>query len=406
MADDAPCPERVGPYRVLELLGSGAFATVYKAEHTPTTCTVALKAIRKDQLRSQTDVEYLQREISLMRGLDHPFIATLFEVREDAQAFYLSMELVENGNLLDFINDRQGLTEEDTRRLFFQLLSALDYLHREKRIVHRDLKAENVLLDRFNNIRLVDFGLSNSFSQENPFLTTICGSPAYVSPEVFREEPYTTAADVWASGVLLYAMTCSCLPFEGENLTAMLQAILAAAPVLPARCSPEFRALMARLLAKDPRQRITIAQVFEHPWLAEYARLRVGMVDELRLAGAGELDPAVVSEMRVLGLEPHGLMDELRECVLNERTAVYKMLRKVRMAQDLQHLELERMKRKAEGRLSVGRMLVLPRVLIAAVVQKPENEAPSPAPALPAFANPALAHGKAPARKRAHRATF
>jgi serine/threonine protein kinase len=338
MVDEAPLPARIGKYQILELIGSGAFATVHKAQHNVTMSIVALKAIAKSNLRTMQEFELLQREVNLMKMMDHPFIAPLYEVLDDDTYFYLAIELVENGNLLDFINTRKGLSEDSARRIFFQIMSVLDYLHREKRIVHRDLKAENVLLDQYDNIRVVDFGLSKSFSKSNPFLQTTCGSPAYVSPEIIREEPYTAAADVWASGVLLYAMVCGTLPFDGENMSGLLQAILSATPSLPSHVSPELRGLLGRLLMKDPKARITVKQVLEHQWLADIGQASMVSIIQMKVQDAHELDDAVLSEMRALGYDVGGLLQDLRNYVFTERTAAYRMLRRRRILDEIHKL--------------------------------------------------------------------
>jgi hypothetical protein len=277
-----------------------------------------------------------------MKVMDHPFVAPLYEIIDDDQNFYLVIELVEGGNLLDYINERKGLSEVTARQIYFQLMSVLDYLHREKRIVHRDLKAENVLLDQYSNIRVVDFGLSKSFSKANPFLQTTCGSPAYVSPEIIREEPYTAASDVWASGVLLYAMVCGSLPFDGDNLSAMLQAVLSANPVLPGHISPELRGLLGRLLMKDAKSRITVRQILDHPWLAEQGQLSQAALAQMKVQEAPELDDAVLGEMRALGYEIAGLAQDLKKYVFTERTAAYRMLRRRRIMDEVHELVTRR----------------------------------------------------------------
>jgi serine/threonine protein kinase len=328
-------PDRVANYQIMEALGSGAFATVYRARHLVTDCVVALKTIPKRKVRTQQEFELLQREVNLMKIMDHPFIASLFEVLDDVHNFYLAIELVRRGNLLDYINDNKGLPEKQACRIFYQLCMVLDYLHNEKRVVHRDLKAENVLLDENYNIRVVDFGLSKGFSKANPYMQTTCGSPAYVSPEIIKEEPYTAAADIWSAGVLLYAMVCGQLPFDGDNLTSMLQAILFKNPVMPAHLSPNIRSLLLRVLVKEPRARIKVTAVLQHPWLAELDEIYRGLAEGLKVQDAAELDESVLAEMKALRYDTAGLMDDLRSYNFNEGTAAYKMLRTRRITEEI-----------------------------------------------------------------------
>jgi serine/threonine protein kinase len=350
--DDEECPDQIGPYQVLEPLGSGAFATVYKARHRKTMCIVALKAIRKSNLHNMQEFELLEREVSVIKKMDHPFIASFFEILDDDRRFFLAIELVERGNLLDYINAKSGLNESQARRVFYQLITVLDYLHREKHVVHRDLKAENVLLDSHNNIRVVDFGLSRAFTKDNPFLQTTCGSPGYVAPEIIREEPYTAAADIWSAGILLYAMVVGTLPFDGDNLSSMLNAILTEHPVLPPHLSPEVRYLLRKLLTKDPAGRITIVQIMTHPWMAEYTDTKLmsddhRSVNSLKIQDVSRLDSRVVDEMSSLGYDSSGLLRALHEGQVDERVAVYKMLRRKLLMDEINTWQTARVKRAA-----------------------------------------------------------
>jgi serine/threonine protein kinase len=337
MTDSPAGLHSVGPYQLLGVIGTGTFATVYKAVHTVTNIEVALKTIPKRALHSMQEFELLQREVNLMKTMDHPFIASFFEVLDDADAFYLVIEYVSNGGLIDHINKSGGFDEPTARRVFCQLIYVLDYLHDTRRIVHRDLKAENVLFDESMNIRVVDFGFSRGFSSDNPFMQTTCGSPAYVAPEIIREESYTALADVWSAGVLLYAMVCGSLPFQGENLNALLQSILTATPVLPTQFSPELRALISKLLVKDPRSRIPVKAILEDPWLSDGSRV-IGkdVIASLRVQDVISLDKSVLAEMRALGYDMTGLHQEVRTISINSRTAAYKMLRRKKIREEIE----------------------------------------------------------------------
>ncbi|OHT08314.1 hypothetical protein TRFO_04930 [Tritrichomonas foetus] len=167
----------VGDYILERAIGSGTFASVLLGIHQVTKTKVAVKRISRQNFHDSDFEERFRREVDLIRKLDHPFIAEFYDVIQDDSNYYIIMELVENGNMLDYVNNNGELQENQARHYFCQLISVLEYLHEEKKIAHRDLKAENVLLDRHFNIRLIDFGLSNIFTDDDPFLKTACGSP-------------------------------------------------------------------------------------------------------------------------------------------------------------------------------------------------------------------------------------
>jgi serine/threonine protein kinase len=298
--------------------------------------------------------------------MDHPFIAFFFEALDDANYYYFVIELVERGSLLNFINANRGLREEQARRIFYQLITVLDYLHHERRVVHRDLKAENVLLDVNYNIRLVDFGLSKAFTRDNPFLQTTCGSPGYVAPEVIAERGYTAAADIWSAGVLLYAMVVAALPFTGHDLSTLLNDIITASPVIPMHLSPELRDLIQRLLVKDPDHRITTQGIIDHPWLVEFEKSDVATVDEtfikaLKVQEVSELDERVIGEMRVLGYDTSDLATEVVRNQINSRTAAYKMLRRGFILQEIKDWQDQRAKTLLEIKSTTGSSANSPR---------------------------------------------
>lgn len=262
-------PVTIGNYSLLQLIGSGSFATVWLGEHKITGNKVAVKVISKTNMNSPQSITRFNREISLLKQLDHPFIAQLFDVIEDDEAYYLFMEYVDNCSLFTKVNIEGRLTENAARRYFCQLISALNYLHNEKFIVHRDLKPENILLDKYDNIRLIDFGLSNQFSKSSPNLNTACGSPAYAAPEMIQGYPYTKSADIWSAGVILYAMVAGTLPFDDQNVQILLQKVVYTNQTYPASMSRSLVDLLKRLLSKDPKKRLTISQIINHPWLAQ-----------------------------------------------------------------------------------------------------------------------------------------
>jgi serine/threonine protein kinase len=360
MSHEVAPAQTIGPFTVLGRLGSGAYGVVYRAEHARIQTQVAIKAIPKRQVDTPNDIAILEREIDLLKSLDHPFIPTLYDVRQDDEHHYIVQELADGGDLLDYINARRGLSEAESRRIFCQLLQVLDYLHSVKHVAHRDIKAENVLLDRNTHIRLVDFGLSKTFSKVNPFLHTPCGSPAYVAPEIIRHETYSTAADIWSAGILLYAMTAGTLPFYNENTGIMLNDILTNPPPICLTMSQDLRDVLSLCLVKDPEQRGTLQQIRDSKWLADHQNPKLCKEDEVALASLRvcDLDLGLLEEMQQLGFDVSKLRDDLKNEVVNEVTASYRMIRREQLIDQINIWQIQRAKRmgqlKSEQRIRLA----------------------------------------------------
>jgi serine/threonine protein kinase len=273
--------------------------------------------------------------------LEHPFIAEFFQVREDPAHFFLIMEYVEHGNLLDYVNDNGPLTEDQARRYFSQLISVLDYLHNEKRVAHRDLKCENVLLDRYNNIRVIDFGLSNMFSEAAPNLQTACGSPAYAAPEMVMGSAYTQSADVWSAGILLYSIVVGYLPFDDENVQTLLRQIVYSEVEYPRHLSPQLVDLLRKMICKDPRTRISSAMIKNHPWFSqtEYRAMEEESRIGYNLFGSDQgrptirINPDIITQMTALGIDCKELSQSLLLGEFTEVTALYRVFRREKLCE-------------------------------------------------------------------------
>ena len=213
-------------YELLAELGQGSFAVVYKAFHKVTSEYVAVKMLSKVAILQNDMLDPVMRELEIMKMADHPLVVHLFEVLEDENYIYIVMELLEGGNLLTFINEQGSLPEDNAKHIFRQLVSAMEYLHDTLKVVHRDLKAENLLFDKNNNLRIIDFGLSRRNVEDGDVCTTVCGSPAYAAPEVIRGTGYSNLVDVWSAGIILYGMVVGSLPFYDQNLSKQLQMVL------------------------------------------------------------------------------------------------------------------------------------------------------------------------------------
>ncbi|XP_071238708.1 MAP/microtubule affinity-regulating kinase 3-like isoform X14 [Salvelinus alpinus] len=217
-ADEQP---HVGNYRLLKTIGKGNFAKVKLARHILTGREVAIKIIDKTQLNPNS-LQKLFREVRIMKILNHPNIVKLFEVIETERTLYLVMEYASGGEVFDYLVAHGRMKEKEARAKFRQIVSAVQYCH-QKHIVHRDLKAENLLLDADMNIKIADFGFSNEFTMGNK-LDTFCGSPPYAAPELFQGKKYDgPEVDVWSLGVILYTLVSGSLPFDGQNLKQIMK---------------------------------------------------------------------------------------------------------------------------------------------------------------------------------------
>ena len=204
-------------YIIKETIGKGTFSTVKLGEHIKTKKKVAIKILDKEKLKTKEDSIRIQREIKILSIMDHPNIIKTYKITETAKNYYIIMEYCEGGELFDYIVEKERLDESEASIFFYQLINSLEYIH-SKGIAHRDLKPENLLLTKNKKIKIIDFGLSNYFGGDTSPLQTPCGSPSYASPEIIRGEVYNGfRIDIWASGIILFAMLCGYLPFDEEE---------------------------------------------------------------------------------------------------------------------------------------------------------------------------------------------
>ena len=190
------------------------------------------------------------------------------QIIETSRQLFLITEYASGGELFEYIVQRKKLKEPEACRFYQQIISGLEYIHKCG-ITHRDLKPENLLLDEHKNIKIVDFGLSNTYS-EGQLLRTACGSPCYAAPEMIAGKRYNgLGSDIWSSGIVLYAMNCGCLPFENPNTNKLYKQILACNYTIPSGVSPTLRDLIKKILQTDPEQRISINGIRIHDWYSK-----------------------------------------------------------------------------------------------------------------------------------------
>nr|XP_046245898.1 MAP/microtubule affinity-regulating kinase 4 isoform X3 [Scatophagus argus] len=318
-SDEQP---RIGNYRLLKTIGKGNFAKVKLARHIPTGREVAIKIIDKTQL-NPTGLQKLFREVRIMKTLKHPNIVQLFEVIETEKTLYLIMEYASGGEVFDYLVAHGRMKEKEARAKFRQIVSAVHYCH-QKNIVHRDLKAENLLLDADSNIKIADFGFSNEFSAGSK-LDTFCGSPPYAAPELFQGKKYDgPEVDIWSLGVILYTLVSGSLPFDGQNLKELRERVLRGKYRVPFYMSTDCEGILRRFLVLNPAKRCSLEQIMKDKWL------NVGYDgDELKPHTEPEEDlndPNRIDVMVGMGFTREEVRDSLVSQRYNNVTATYLLL--------------------------------------------------------------------------------
>jgi len=255
----------IGKYRLLKTIGKGNFAKVKLAKHIPTGKEVAIKIIDKTQLNAGS-LQKLFREVRIMKTLDHPNIVKLYQVIETEKTLYLVMEYASGGEVFDYLVLHGRMKEKEARAKFRQIVSAVQYCH-QKKIIHRDLKAENLLLDSEMNIKIADFGFSNEFVPGNK-LDTFCGSPPYAAPELFQGKKYDgPEVDVWSLGVILYTLVSGSLPFDGSTLRELRERVLRGKYRIPFYMSTDCENLLKKFLVLNPTRRASLEVIMKDKWM-------------------------------------------------------------------------------------------------------------------------------------------
>mgnify|MGYP002624748328 CR=1 FL=1 len=284
----------IDDYIIKNTIGKGTFSTVKLGENIKTKQKVAIKILNKEKIKAKEDLDRINREIKILQMMDHPNIIKTYKISQNTKNFFIIMEYCDGGELFNYIVEKEKLDENEASMFFYQLISALEYIH-SLGITHRDLKPENLLLVKNKIIKIIDFGLSNYFNGEKQ-LETPCGSPSYASPEIIKGEAYNGFnIDIWASGIILFAMLCGYLPFdddeeeedddeedhsyggninrksskdvssdESEDNEVLFQRILEGKLEYPSHLSKDAVDLMKKILVVDPNKRIQIKDIKKH----------------------------------------------------------------------------------------------------------------------------------------------
>uniref|UniRef100_A0A8D3DL59 non-specific serine/threonine protein kinase n=1 Tax=Scophthalmus maximus TaxID=52904 RepID=A0A8D3DL59_SCOMX len=293
-SDEQP---HIGNYRLLKTIGKGNFAKVKLARHILTGREVSLKQTKQE----------LQ----------------LFEVIETEKTLYLIMEYASGGEVFDYLVARGRMKEKEARAKFRQIVSAVHYCH-QKNIVHRDLKAENLLLDADANIKIADFGFSNEFTAGSK-LDTFCGSPPYAAPELFQGKKYDgPEVDIWSLGVILYTLVSGSLPFDGQNLKELRERVLRGKYRVPFYMSTDCEGILRRFLVLNPAKRCSLEQIMKDKWInvgfdSEELKPHAEPVEDI--SDTGRIDVMVG-----MGFTRDEINDSLVSQKYNEITATYLLL--------------------------------------------------------------------------------
>ena len=253
-------------YEIKETIGKGTFSVVKLGINKITKEKVAIKILKKKKMQKSKDKSRLEREISILKRLNHINVIKIYKITEELENYYIVMEYCENGELFNYIVAHQRLSEEETSYFFYQLINGLDYIH-HKNIVHRDLKPENLLLSKDNILKIVDFGLSNYYYLDGKLLSTPCGSPCYASPEMVCGNRYNGfRIDIWSCGIIIFAMICGYLPFEDPDNEILFKKIMKCEVDYPDYLSDDVLDIMNKIIVVDPNKRYNIEQIKKHPF--------------------------------------------------------------------------------------------------------------------------------------------
>lgn len=270
-----PAIDHIESYEIHKSIGEGTFGKVKLGYHKATREKVAIKVLEKARIVDEADIQRVIRELQILKMIRHPHIIQLYEIIETDTEIFLIMEFASGGELFDYIVKKGRVNEYESCKFFHQIISGVDKTH-SLHVVHRDLKPENLLLDSSNNIKIVDFGLSNRYEPGGQ-LKTACGSPCYAAPEMIAGKHYNPLdCDLWSCGVILFAMTCGFLPFEDADTSKLYKKILSGQFSIPDHISTNLRNLINGLLTTDPSKRLNLEQIRVHPWFLHPQVIKAG----------------------------------------------------------------------------------------------------------------------------------
>ncbi|XP_052049320.1 putative sperm motility kinase W [Apodemus sylvaticus] len=313
IANNSKKKNMASQYKVLFTLGQGSFGTVKLAWHLKTEALVAIKTVEL----SKKTIRGIRAEIAALEKLHHPNIICLFQVLTTSRHVNLITEYIPGGNLFEIIQEDGPLPEEEARKIFGQVVSAVKYLH-SMDLVHQDIKPQNILRDEDGNAKLIDFGLTTK-CRSGTLLKRQCGTKSCFAPELVIQEPYDgKKSDVWSLGVVLYFINTGHYPFTGSTTKEMEEKIATGTYEIPSHVSGQLENLIHQMLTVSPEMRPSIEEIENHPWVKK---------SEVKIPTMTEPDYHVIDKLGGMGFNENEILESLRSKKYNESMGAYLILK-------------------------------------------------------------------------------
>ncbi|XP_029446126.1 serine/threonine-protein kinase PLK4 isoform X1 [Rhinatrema bivittatum] len=294
--------EKIEDFKVLNILGKGSFACVYRAKSVNTGLEVAIKMIDKKAMHKVGMVQRVRNEVEIHCQLKHPSILELYNYFEDSNYVYLILEMCHNGEMSRCLKNRKNpFSEEEARHFMHQIVTGMLYLHSHG-ILHRDLTLSNLLLTGNMNIKIADFGLATQLKMPNEKHFTMCGTPNYISPEIATRSAHGLESDVWSLGCMFYTFLAGRPPFDTDTVKNTLNKVVLADYSMPDFVSTEARNLIYQLLRKNPADRLSLSSVLDHPFMSRSSSARSkdsGTVEDSMDSGHATISTAFTGSSNV-----------------------------------------------------------------------------------------------------------
>lgn len=319
-------------FKVGDLLGEGTYGKVKLARNMKENREVALKIINKRNIKKKSHLRRVLREIRIMSVVDHPNLCKFYQSFETDDAFIIELEYIRGKELFNYISEKRWLSESETRRIFYQLLEGVNYLHQHK-IIHRDIKPENIIINRKGVVKIIDFGFACTYEYFR-FCDTHCGSPYYAAPEMVSASDYIgPEVDVWSLGIVLYTLIHGVLPFEADCIKNLYVKILSCKYVVDKRATPLLKSLIKSMIHFDGRSRIRMNEILKHPWIKYDPQL-------ITRVPISEIDKDVVQKLIEYEFCEDKIMNALTN-VYSTEWCFYKLIcDKVSKGCDIEHIGL------------------------------------------------------------------